>query len=80
MPITPNEFDDKISNWNMEIDLPWQKLKYELGQTNLARHLNQSQMRILDAGGGNGIDAISFAIKGHNVDIVDYSQEMIADV
>ncbi len=80
MPITPTEFDDKFTNWNKEVDLPWQKLKYKMGQANVARHLGQNQMRILDAGGGNGIDAISFAKQGHYVDIVDYSQEMLADV
>lgn len=60
--------------------LPWAKLKYKLVQANLAKHLGQNQMRILDAGGGNGLDCVPFAQQGHLVDIVDYSQEMLADV
>jgi len=80
MPVGPAEFDNRFSNWNKEVDLPWQKLKYKLSQANLERHLSQNQMQILDAGGGNGIDAITLAKQGHFVDIVDYSQEMLADV
>jgi len=80
MSIAATEFDDKITKWKQEMDLPWAKLKYKLDQANLAKHLGQNQMRILDAGGGNGLDAISFAKQGHLVDIVDYSQQMLADI
>lgn len=80
MPATASEFDDKIAQWKQEMDLPWAKLKYQLGQANLAKHLGQNKMRILDAGGGNGLDSIPFAKQGHDVDIVDYSQAMLADV
>lgn len=79
MSTTATEFDDKIAKWKQEMDLPWAKLKYKLGQANLAKHLGQNQMNILDAGGGNGLDSIPFAIQGHNVHLVDYSQEMLSD-
>lgn len=74
------KFDSKITKWKQEMDLPWAKLKYKLGQANLAKHLRQNQMNILDVGGGNGPDSIPFAKQGHHVDIVDYSQEMLVDV
>jgi S-adenosylmethionine-dependent methyltransferase len=74
------DFDDKIANWKREMELPWGKLKYRLGQSNLAKHLGRRQMNILDAGGGNGLDSIPFAKQGHFIDIVDYSREMLADV
>jgi S-adenosylmethionine-dependent methyltransferase len=80
MSTAATKFDDKISLWKEQMELPWAKLKYKLVQTNLAKHLGQSQMRILDAGGGNGFDSISFAKQGHFVDIVDYSQEMLSDI
>ena len=80
MSTTATEFDSKIAKWKQEMDLPWAKLKYKLGQANLSKYLGQNQMRILDVGGGNGLDSISFAKQGHHVDIVDYSQEMLADV
>lgn len=80
MSTTAIEFDSKIERWKQEMNLPWAKLKYKLGQANLAKHLGQNQMKILDVGGGNGLDSIQFAKQGHHVDIVDYSQEMLADV
>ncbi len=80
MSTTATEFDSKIIKWKQEMNLPWAKLKYKLGQANLAKHLGQNQMRILDAGGGNGIDSVPIAKLGNFVDIVDYSQEMLADV
>jgi len=80
MSTTANTFDNRIAKWNQEMELPWAKLKYKLVQANLAKHLEQNQMRILDAGGGNGLDSVPFAIKGNSIDIVDYSQEMLTDV
>ena len=80
MTATAIKFDDKISLWKQQMELPWAKLKYKLVQTNLAKHLGQGQMRILDAGGGNGLDSIPFATQGHFVNIVDYSQEMLSDI
>jgi S-adenosylmethionine-dependent methyltransferase len=80
MSTTATVFDGKIIKWKQEMDLPWAKLKYKLGQANLAKHLGQNPMRILDAGGGNGLDSLPLAKLGNFVDIVDYSQEMLADV
>ena len=79
MPATPSTFDDRIARWKQEMDLPWARLKYKLAQSNLARHLPQGSMTVLDAGGGNGLDSLPFARQGHKVDLVDYSQEMLAD-
>ena len=77
---TPETFDHNIALWKQEMDLPWAKLKYKLIHSNLIKHLDQDQLHILDAGGGNGLDSVSFATQGHFVDIVDYSQEMLADI
>jgi S-adenosylmethionine-dependent methyltransferase len=80
MSTAATKFDDKISLWKEQMELPWAKLKYRLVQSNLAKHLSQASMYILDAGGGNGLDSVSFAKQGHFVDIVDYSQEMLSDI
>jgi S-adenosylmethionine-dependent methyltransferase len=80
MSTSATTFDGNIARWKQEMNFPWGKLKYKLVQANLARHLGQNQLRILDAGGGNGLDSIPLAAQGHIVDIVDYSQEMLADV
>lgn len=80
MSTSAMKFDDKIAQWKREMDFPWSKLKYKLSQANLAKHLGQNEMRILDAGGGNGLDAIPFAKQGHKIDLVDYSPEMLTDI
>src|SRR5512136_1914098 len=80
MSASATTFDGNIARWKQEMSFPWGKLKYKLVQANLAKHLGRDQMRILDAGGGNGLDSIPLAVQGHIVDIVDCSQEMLADV
>lgn len=73
-------FDGNLARWKQEMNFPWAKLKYKLTQANLARHLGEDRpLRVLDAGGGNGLDSLPFAAQGHFVEIVDYSQEMLAD-
>jgi S-adenosylmethionine-dependent methyltransferase len=71
-------FDNNILRWAHEQGLPWQQLKYRLVQSNLAKHLRPGPLHVLDAGGGNGFDSIPLAQQGHEVEIVDYSTEMLA--
>ena len=79
MPTSAAAFDQSIERWNAEQSLPWNALKYRLALAQLARHMGSGARRILDAGGGNGQEAIPLAQLGHQVTIVDYSQEMLAD-
>ena len=79
MKSTSATFDDSIARWMKEQDTPWGRLKYKLTQSNLAKHLRAGPLRILDAGGGNGLDSIPLAEQGHRVDLVDFSHEMLAD-
>ena len=79
MTTSATVFDQNVERWNQEQTQPWQRLKYKLVQAHLAQHLGQGQLNILDAGGGNGLDSIPFAAQGHRVEILDYSQEMLAD-
>ncbi len=72
-------FDAQIEQWRREEDLPWNRIKRRQVQVNLARHLAGSGLRILDVGGGNGLDSLPLAAQGHQVVIVDYSQAMLAD-
>jgi S-adenosylmethionine-dependent methyltransferase len=72
-----SKFDESIDRWIAENDLPWMKLKTEIGLSNLHKHLPRRPLRILDAGGGSGADAIPLAREGHQVDLLDYSPEMI---
>src|SRR5258706_1729071 len=79
MATSPVVFDQHIERWQQEQSLPWNELKYRLGMANLARHMRLGEQHILDAGGGNGYEAIRLAQQGHRVEIVDYSKEMLAD-
>ena len=74
-------FDQNVERWDQEQRQPWQKLKYKLVQAHLAKHIGQGQwpQLVLDAGGGNGLDSIPFAARGHRVEIIDYSKAMLAD-
>ena len=78
MATSASTFDNNISRWTQEQGLPWQQLKYRLVQSNLAKHLHPGPLYILDAGCGNGFDSIPLAQQGHNVEILDYSTEMLA--
>lgn len=54
-------------------------LRYRVSQINLARHLPPGPLRVLDAGGGNGAEALPLAAQGHQVTIADYSAAMLAE-
>lgn len=60
-------------------ETPWSKLRYTIAAANLKRHMVGEALTILDAGGGNGLEAIAFARQGHHVVLVDYSAEMLAE-
>jgi SAM-dependent methyltransferase len=77
MNTPPSVFGDSIQRWIAENDLPWMKLKTEIGLSNLRKHLPKKPLSILDAGGGSGCDSIPLAREGHRVDLVDYSEEML---
>jgi S-adenosylmethionine-dependent methyltransferase len=70
-------FDNSMEQWIKENNLPWMKLKTDLGLSNLRKHLPGKCLRVLDAGGGNGYDALPLAREGHRIDLVDYSEAML---
>jgi S-adenosylmethionine-dependent methyltransferase len=79
MSVSPNVFDAAIDNWKAEQALPWNRLKYDLVRANLLRHHGQDGGRVLDAGGGNGLDSVPLAERGFEVHIVDSSPAMLAE-
>ena len=76
---TADSFDKKIAAFKEHQDTPWSKLHYNITAANLKRHVNAKALNILDAGGGNGLEAIAFAKQGHKVALVDYSSEMLSE-
>ncbi|WP_380174598.1 class I SAM-dependent methyltransferase [Kineococcus sp. DHX-1] len=66
--------------WALWQDSPWGRLRYHV----VARLLRSwtddlgEGLRVLDAGGGDGRDALPFALAGHDVTVLDRSPEMLA--
>ncbi|MFQ6329193.1 class I SAM-dependent methyltransferase [Nocardia sp. CWNU-33] len=69
-----SEFDRHLDAFRRYQETPWGRLRYEQVATNLARHLPHRPLRVLDVGGGNGLDALHLAALGHRVTIGDTSQ------
>ncbi len=76
---TADTFDVKHAALKEYQESPWGKLAYRIGAANLRRHIAGEPLTILDAGGGNGLEAVAFARQGHMVTLVDYSGEMLAE-
>ena len=79
MPISIDQFGDMLPQWQEENKTPWGRLRYHLTWKNIARHVGDQALRILDIGGGNGMDAIHYATMGHAVILTDCSPTMLAE-
>lgn len=77
-PTGPDLFDAKLSEFQQWQDSPWGRLRYAVAAANLAKHLPPGPLSILDIGGGNGLDAIELAARGHHVTIADISEQSLA--
>ena len=72
-----NIFDDHWQRFLDEQLKPWGQIRYRVAFANLKRHLPQKTLRVLDAGGGNGLDALALARQGYRVTLLDPSAEML---
>ena len=72
-------FDHHLVDWKAGQAEPWMRLRYELAQAYLAQHMPVPPARILDVGGGNGVESLPLAQAGHHVTILDYSTAMLDD-
>ncbi|WP_084654701.1 NUDIX domain-containing protein [Nocardia altamirensis] len=74
-PTTPQAaFDRHLDAFRSYQATPWGRLRYEQVAANLARHVPNAPVKVLDTGGGNGLDALHLAVLGHHVTILDPSQ------
>lgn len=78
MQPTQDTFGAAMAAWRQWQDAPWGRLRYTLAEHNLRRHLDGRPLRVLDAAGGNGVEAVRMATSGHEVTVVDYSPQMLA--
>ncbi|WP_169816131.1 methyltransferase domain-containing protein [Nocardia miyunensis] len=67
------EFDRRLDDFDAYQHTPWGRLRYEQVLHNLTPHLPLRPVHVLDAGGGNGLDAIQLAAAGHHVTVMDSS-------
>lgn len=76
-----DSFESGLLKWKEEQSKTWARFSYELVENNLKKHIpvESPPLRILDAGGGNGIDSLALARMNHQVDLVDISQQMLND-
>lgn len=74
-----DKFDANMAQWLSSLNEPWNRLRYAVFQANLKRHLPDHPLRVLDAGGGSGSDAIPLAQQGHTVTLADFSSAMLAE-
>ena len=79
MSNTSDEFGEVLQLWKEENKMPWGQLRYDTSRMNIARHIVKKKLRILDVGGGDGLDAVYYAKMGHSVTITDCSSTMLAE-
>ncbi|MBF6166468.1 hypothetical protein IU486_17140 [Streptomyces gardneri] len=72
-------FDDKFGKFQRWQVSPWGRLRYTTAAVNLTAHLPAGALEILDAGGGNGLDALELAAQGHHVTIAGTSDRSLAE-
>ena len=79
MSNTSDEFGEVLELWKKENEMPWGQLRYDTSRMNISRHTEKKKLHILDVGGGDGLDAIYYAKKGHAVTITDCSAKMLSE-
>ncbi|MFL6144069.1 MAG: class I SAM-dependent methyltransferase [Labedaea sp.] len=72
-------FDSRLDAFQQWQASPWGRLRYTLAEANLLRHLDSTAQRVLDVAGGNGIDAVRLAERGHEVTVLDPAGAMLSN-
>ena len=74
-------FADKLAQRRAYTQTPWSRIRYAVVEEVLRRQCAElgDELRILDVGGGDGLDALPLALAGHEVTIVDPSESWLAE-
>lgn len=81
LPSEPTAFDEHAERWRAYTSSPWGRLRYTLVARTLAGlgdELGAGPWRVLDVGGGDGLDAAPLVAAGHDVVVVDPSPALLA--
>jgi S-adenosylmethionine-dependent methyltransferase len=70
-------FDTRLDAFQEWQASPWGRLRYLVTEANLLRHLDSTPQRVLDVAGGNGLDALRLAARGHEVTVLDPAGAML---
>lgn len=74
-------FDAHLTDWQDYTATPWGRIRYAVVAATLAREVDRiggGPLRILDVGGGDGLDTLPLAAAGHDVTVLDTSEPMLA--
>ncbi|GAB3614443.1 class I SAM-dependent methyltransferase [Humibacter ginsengisoli] len=74
-------FSEKLSQWRAYTETPWARIRYATVAEVLRRQCDAlgDRIRVLDVGGGDGMDALPLAKAGHDVTVVDPSRAWLAE-
>jgi len=72
--------DAEAAAWATWQDSPWGRLRYRVVAATLRRWfagVGEGPLRVLDAGGGDGRDAVQLAVAGHDVTVLDTAPDLL---
>lgn len=74
-------FEEHLRGWQEYCATPWARIRYAVVAETLARNLSvlDGPLRVLDVGGGDGLDSLPLAEAGHDVTVLDTSPGMLAE-
>lgn len=69
-------FSERLSAWRDYSSSPWARVRYAVIEETMGREASRlgTSLRILDVGGGDGMDALPLAAAGHDVTVLDQSR------
>lgn len=72
-------FSERLSSWRDYTSSPWGRVRYAVIEETLGREASRlgTELRILDVGGGDGMDALPLATAGHQVTVLDQSRRWL---
>ncbi|TQL68321.1 S-adenosylmethionine-dependent methyltransferase [Nocardioides albertanoniae] len=74
-------FSDRLAQWRDYTATPWARIRYTVVEEILRGQCAElgERLRILDVGGGDGMDALPLALAGHEVTILDPSESWLGE-